>query len=116
MDQLNYVELRGRVGMVRTSAVGDRSVCHFSVATNTIYHNSDNALVEEVTWHNCTIWSGKRLGDLTFIKAGIPIEVKGRLRSGKYTSADGIERVSTEIIASQVTALPENEPLKPSMV
>jgi len=112
MEQLNKVELRGRVGNVRISNVSGRSVCHFSVATNTIYRNVENSLVEETTWHNCSIWSSQKLPDLTKIRVGMPIAVTGRLRNSKYTGADGIERWSTEIIATQVQALPENEPLR----
>jgi len=102
--------------MVRISPVADKSVCRFSVATNTIFHNSENNLVEEVTWHNCSIWSSKRFPDLSFIKAGMPIEVLGRLRSGKYTGNDGVERVSTEVMVSDLKVLPEGEQLKPAMI
>jgi len=112
MEQLNRVELRGRIGNVRISNVSGRSVCHFSVATNSIYRNSENAVVEETTWHNCSIWSSQRLPDLSFIKVGMPVTVVGRLRNSKYTGADGVERWSTEVMASDVKALPENEPLR----
>lgn len=112
MEQLNKVELRGRVGNVRVSNVSGRSVCHFSVATNTIYRNMENTIVEETTWHNCSVWSSQRMPDLSFIKVGMPIAVGGRLRNSKYTGSDGVERWSTEIIANDVQALPENEPLR----
>lgn len=116
MDQLNHVELRGRIGLVRLSPVAERSVCRFSVATNSIFHNAENVLVEEVTWHTCTLWSSKRFPDLSFIRAGLPVEVDGRLRSSKYTGTDGVERYSTEIIVSDLRLLPEGEQLRPAMI
>ena len=114
MEQLNRIQLRGRVGNVRLSMVAGRSVCHFSVATNTIYRNADNQPIEEVTWHNCFLWSSKRYPDVSFIRVGRPVEVVGRIRSNRYIGTDGVERISTEVAASEVTALPENEPLRAS--
>lgn len=111
MEQTNQVLIRGRVGIVRMNTVNERKVCNFSVATNLVRRNSDNATVEEVTWHNCTAWSGKRLPDLSLVKIGSPVEVKGRLRNNKYTGADGTEHYSTEISVIELTILQETEPM-----
>ena len=111
MEQINYVKVRGRVGNARVSVVGDRSVCRFSVATNSVYRNSDNIATEEVTWHNCNVWSGKRLPDPGVIKVGAGVEIEGRLRTNKYTASDGTEKFSTEIVVGEIKFLPENEPL-----
>ena len=108
---MNRIQLRGRVGNVRISMVAGRSVCRFSVATNTIYRNAENQPVEEVTWHNCFLWSSKRYPDISFIRVGRPVEVTGRIRSNKYTGSDGIERVATEVAVNEINILPENEPL-----
>lgn len=112
MEQLNRIELRGRVGNVRLSQVGDGTVCHFSVATNTIYRNQDNVATEETTWHSCTLWASRRCPDLSFIKVGAPVELNGRMRSKKFTGQDGVERYTYEVWVGDIRALPENEPLK----
>lgn len=112
MEQLNRIELRGRIGMVRTSEVGNRQVCHFSVATNSIYKGQDNQVVEETTWHNCTLWSSKKFPDLSIIKTGLPVEVTGRMKSNRYNLSDGTERTSYEVLANEFRILPENEQLK----
>ena len=111
MEQLNYVKLRGRVGNVRVTPVGDKAVCHFSVATNIIYRNSENVATEEVTWHNCNLWSNKRFPDVNVIKVGGAVELEGRIRTNKYTGVDGVERYSTEVMVNSLSILPDNEPL-----
>lgn len=111
MEQINQVIIRGRVGIVRLNTVNERNVCNFSVATNLVRRNSGNAAVEEVTWHNCTVWGNKRLPDLSLIKVGSPVEVKGRLRNSKYSGADGVEHYSTEVMVTEFSILPDSEPL-----
>ena len=111
MEQMNKAEIAGRIGTVRTAKVGERTVCHFSVATNVITRNAESGVVEETTWHNCSLWSGRKYPDLAFIKVGMPIHVSGRMRSNKYTGSDGVERTSCEIIVSEAEALPAEEPM-----
>lgn len=111
MEQTNQVLIRGRVGIVRMNTVNERTVCNFSVATNLVRRNSDNATVEEVTWHNCTAWGSKRLPDLSLVKVGSPVEVKGRLRNNKYTGADGVDHYSTEISVLELSILTDSEPM-----
>ncbi len=111
MEQINQVIIRGRVGIVRLNTVNEKNVCNFSVATNLVRRNGDNTAVEEVTWHNCTVWGNKRLPDLSLIKVGSPVEVKGRLRNNKYTGADGAEHYSTEISVVEFNILKDSEPL-----
>lgn len=108
---MNYVKIRGRVGNARVTNVGEKSVCRFSVATTIVYRNSENVPAEEVTWHNCNLWSSRRIPDLSVVKVGSPVEVEGRIRNGKYTAADGSERFSTEIVVNELKLLPENEQL-----
>lgn len=112
MEQLNRVQLRGRVGNVRTAQVGEKQVCHFSVATNIVYRGADNQTVEEVTWHNCNFWSNRKYPDLSFIKVGMPVELTGRMKSDRYQASDGTERTSYEILAFEVNALDDKEILK----
>lgn len=56
-----------------------------------------------------TAWEGvKGISSLDVIQKGFPVYVTGRLRSQKYTSSDGIERTSMEVIANSVEAIDEN--------
>ena len=43
---------------------------------------------------------------------GTKIYVVGRLRYQKYTGSDGVERLSTDIVASKVAVIDDPEPLQ----
>lgn len=47
--------------------------------------------------------------DLQRIVKGTPVNVCGRLRSSKYTSADGTEKYFYEVLAQRVRILNEDE-------
>ena len=109
MEQLNRLEIRGNVGNVNILKVGDTRVAHFSVATNFAYKGRNGEPVIETTWHNVTAWEGvKGIPSLDAIQKGFAVYVVGRLRSQKYTSNDGIERTSMDVIANSVETVDEN--------
>ena len=105
MEQLNRIELRGNVGNVRISDVGENRVARFSLATNFMYRGKDNEAVVETTWHNIVAWNGKGMPDFSSIVKGAPVYVTGRLRTSRFTGSDGVERTAYEVIASRVDVL-----------
>lgn len=105
MEQLNRIELRGNVGNVRISDVGENQVARFSLATNFMYKGKDGEGVVETTWHNIVAWSGKGMPDFRQIVKGAPVYVCGRLRSSRFTGSDGTEKTVYEIIAYKVDIL-----------
>lgn len=115
MEQINNVHLRGNVGSVRTSVLSNgRSVCNIAVATNIITRSHDNTMVQETQWTNCVVWSSPKFPDLDSINVGAGVELKGRLRSNRYTSqTDGVERMMQEVMVSELTLLPQGERLTP---
>jgi single-strand DNA-binding protein len=102
MEQLNRIELRGNVGNVRVSEAGSGKVARFSLATNYMYQNKEGSGTVETTWHNVVAWESRSIPDLGIIEKGCPLYVCGRLRSTKYTAADGTEKQSYEVIASKI--------------
>ena len=106
MEQLNKVELRGNVGAVRIQNVGDRKVARLTVATNIVYRGQDGCCVIETTWHNVTAFDGKDI-NLDNLEKGARVEITGRLRNQRYTTADGEDRYSTEILANKVAIIEE---------
>lgn len=102
MEQLNRIELKGNVGNVRLSTVGENQVARFSLATNFIYKGKEGDAVIETTWHNVVAWNGRGMPDLTKIEKGQPLYVCGRLRSSKFTGSDGTEKQIYEVIASKI--------------
>jgi len=87
-------------------------VCNFSVATSLLYKGQDGTAIEEVSWHNCTLWSNKRFPNFDFMKVGLPVHLTGRYRMSKYTGTDGVDRISYDVIVNEFEVLPENEALK----
>ncbi len=102
MEQLNRIELKGNVGNVRLSTVGENQVARFSLATNFIYKGKEGDAVIETTWHNVVAWNGRGMPDLTKIEKGQPLYVCGRLRSSRFTGSDGTEKQIYEVIASKI--------------
>ncbi|MBP5692178.1 MAG: single-stranded DNA-binding protein [Bacteroidales bacterium] len=106
---LNKVELRGNVGADPkvTEMEGGVSLIRFSLATHEVYKGRDGQYKEETSWHNIAAWSSKGMLDFGKIRKGVLVELTGRLRYYKYTSKDGQERYSCEIVALKMS-LPEN--------
>ena len=102
MEQLNKVELRGTLGVLRVMPVGDTRYATMSVATNYCYKDAEGCAVIETTWHLVTAWEGKACADLSVLKKGDRIHVIGRLRNRKYVDNAGIERTQMDIIAHKL--------------
>ena len=100
MEQLNKVELRGVLGVLRVISVGDTRYATMSVATNYCYKDAEGRAVIETTWHLVTAWEGKACADLSSFQKGDRIHVIGRLRNRKYVDNAGIERTQIDIIAN----------------
>lgn len=109
--QLNRVELRGNVGSVHRTKTGDIETIRFSLVTNYVYKAKDGNPVIETTWHNIVVWQGRNMPDLGRLDKGIGVYLTGRIRSSKYTAADGSEKTGFEIIAAEIEILDGRESL-----
>jgi single-strand DNA-binding protein len=109
MDHINRIELQGRVGTVRTNIVGDNMVANFSLVTEYLYKTRDGGAVNETTWHQVTAWEGRDMPDLSTIIKGAPVHVTGRLRTFKYTNAEGQERQLYEVVANRIRVITDEE-------
>ena len=109
MEHINRIELQGHVGMVRTNEYNGSKVANFSLATEIMYKLRDGNAVSETTWHNIVAWESKEMPDLQRIVKGTPVNVCGRLRSSKYTSADGTEKQFYEVLAQRIRILNEDD-------
>ena len=114
MEFLNQISLRGIVGMVSLNKVGETQVCRFSLVTEYSYKDRDNNPVVDTTWFNVTAWEGRNMPDLREIARGGIVQVHGRVRTFKFTMADGAERSGWEVLARRVTLLaPDDDPVQP---
>ena len=109
MEHINKIELQGHVGMVRTNEYNGSKVANFSLATEIMYKLRDGNAVSETTWHNIVAWENKDMPDHQRIVKGTPVNVCGRLRSSRYTSADGTEKQFYEVLAQRIRILNEDE-------
>lgn len=104
-EHINRIELQGRVGTVRTNEYNGSKVVNFSLITETLYKNREGTPTVESMWHNIVYWPGKNQEVADKIMKGAPVNVSGRLRESRYTSADGIEKQYQEVLASSIKIL-----------
>ena len=108
MASVNKVILVGNCGRdpeVRYAPSG-AAICNVSIATSS--RRKDKASgesIEDTQWHRVTFYD--RLAEIAgeFLKKGRPVYVEGRLKYGKYTDKDGIERNTVDIVATEMQLL-----------
>jgi single-strand DNA-binding protein len=108
MASVNKVILIGNCGRdpeVRYTPSGT-AICNVSVATSS--RRKDKASgesIEDTQWHRVTFYD--RLAGIAgeYLKKGKPVYIEGRLKYGKYTDKDGIERNTVDIVAEQMQML-----------
>ena len=106
MEQLNRIEIIGRVGNATVNKYGEAQTIRFSVATDYVYKDKTGTPVIETTWHNVSAWENKNFPDLFEITRGKTVRVVGRVRQYKITTPEGAERTFSdiEILDQAVTA------------
>ena len=109
MEHINRIEVQGRIGTVRTNIIGETMVANFSLITEYLYKTRDGGAVNETTWHQITAWESKDMPDLSKLTKGMAVNVTGRLRTTKYTNAEGVEKFFYEIAANRIRVLTESE-------
>ena len=112
MASVNKVILVGNCGRdpeVRYLPSG-QAVANVSVATSSKRKDKTSGeTVEDTQWHRVTFYD--RLAEIAgeYVKKGRPIYVEGRLKYGKYTGQDGIEKNTVDIIATELQLLGSRE-------
>lgn len=109
MEYINKVELKGRVGTVRTNIVNGSKVVNFSLITDILYKTKDGTPVSEATWFNVAAWEGKEVQSLDKIEKGAVVHVWGRMRSSKFEGQDGTEKQFYELLTTKLRVLEEDE-------
>lgn len=108
MASVNKVILVGNCGRdpeIRYLPSG-QAVANVSVATSSRRKDKNTGeTVEDTQWHRVTFYD--RLAEIAgeYVKKGRPIYVEGRLKYGKYTGQDGIEKNTVDIIATELQLL-----------
>ena len=108
MEHLNRIELKGRVGTVRTNEVNGTKVVNFFFFSELLYKTREGAPTAETTWFNIAAWNNKDMPDLDKIEKGMALYVSGRMRSVRYNGADGTDKLFYEVLASKIRILDED--------
>lgn len=109
---INKVTLIGNVGAdpeVRYTNSG-AAITTLKVATSEQWTDKQSGEKQERTeWHRVKLFG--RLAEIAgeYVKRGRQVYVEGSLRTDKYTDKDGIERYTTDIIATEMQMLGGNE-------
>ena len=106
-NSVNRVILVGHLGAnpeARYTKAG-RPVVSISVATNEVWKQQNGESSEHTEWHSVVAWD--KLADFSkeFLEKGQLVSVEGRLNTRSWTSKEGSQMKTTEVIASSVTPL-----------
>ena len=108
MASVNKVLIVGNLGKdpeVRYTQSG-AAICSITVATSRQWKDKNSGeRQEETEWHRVTLFD--RLAEIAaeYLKKGRPVFIEGRLKTRKYTDKDGVEKYSTDIIATEMQLL-----------
>ena len=108
---INKVTLVGHLGQdpeVRRLENGT-PVGRFSIATNENYKDSAGEWQTQTEWHNVVIWRSLAEQAEKNLKKGSFVYVEGKLSHRKFTDKNGIERMSTDVVAAMMRPLDKRE-------
>lgn len=104
---VNKVILVGYLGQdpeSRTLKSGT-NIANFSLATSSKQKGADGQWKDETEWHRCVCFGNQADFAAKYLTKGRLVYVEGRIKSGKYTDKNGVERVSYDIICDVVRGL-----------
>lgn len=116
MASVNRVQLLGNCGRdpeLRYLPSG-KAVTQISVATSSKRKDKDSGeTIEDTQWHRVTFFD--RLAEIAgeYVKKGKQVYIEGRITYRKYTDKDGAEKVSTDIIATELQLLGGRDDAEP---
>ncbi|KAB2896975.1 MAG: single-stranded DNA-binding protein, partial [Dokdonella sp.] len=105
---INKVILVGNLGAdpeTRYTTAGG-AVTNIRLATSEQWRDKQSGENQERTeWHRVVLFG--KLGEIAgeYLKKGRQVYIEGSLRTNKYTDKDGVERYTTDIIASEMQML-----------
>lgn len=108
MASLNHVVLIGNLGRdPETRYLQDgKAVTNFSIATSESWTDKGSGEKQERTeWHRIQTWG--KLAEVCgeYLKKGSQVCIVGKIQTRKWTDKDGVEKYTTEIVASEMKML-----------
>ncbi|MBK8624165.1 MAG: single-stranded DNA-binding protein [Saprospiraceae bacterium] len=108
---INKVTLIGHLGKdpeIRTLENGTK-VGTFTLATNENFKDKTDNWQTVTEWHNIVVWRAQAERAERDLKKGSLAYIEGKITHRKYNDKDGIERSTTDIVASVVNSLDKKE-------
>lgn len=107
MASVNLVILIGNLGKdpeTRHMQNGD-AITNITLATTETWKDKSGEKQDKTEWHRCTFY--RKLAEIAgeYLKKGSQVYVEGKITTRKWTDKEGIERYTTEIIASSMKML-----------
>ncbi|PSJ18578.1 single-stranded DNA-binding protein [Nitrosomonas supralitoralis] len=107
MASVNKVILIGNLGKdpeTRYMSNGD-AVTNITLATTDTWKDKNGEKQEKTEWHRVTFY--RKLAEIAgeYLKKGRSVYIEGRLETRKWTDKSGVERYTTDIIASDMKML-----------
>ena len=89
------------------------AVTNITVATSETWKDKNGDKQEKTEFHRVTFY--RKLAEISgeYLKKGKPVYIEGRLETRKWTDKQGIERYTTEIIATDMKML-GSKPAEPA--
>jgi len=108
MRGVNKVILIGTLGAdpeTRYPTGGGTTITTARLATNEAWTDKQGQKQERTEWHRVKFFG--KLAEIAgeYLRKGGQVYVEGSLRTDKYTDRDGVERYTTDIIASEMQML-----------
>lgn len=89
---------------IRTLPSGSK-VATFNIATSENYTNKNGEKVEQTEWHRIELWDNLAEIGEKFLQKGDSVYIEGKLRTEKYTDANGIEKFIVKIRGNSMQML-----------
>ncbi|KAG0200525.1 hypothetical protein BGX28_006430 [Mortierella sp. GBA30] len=104
---VNKATIIGRVGQdPEHTAVQDRTVVNFSVATDEKRKDAEGNWTKTTHWHKIVSWDQQKNKYLAeYLKKGDMVFVEGPIHYRSYTAKDGSEKHRTEIALKKFQSL-----------
>jgi single-strand DNA-binding protein len=107
MASVNKVILIGNLGKdpeTRYMSSGE-AVTNITLATTDTWKDKNGEKQEKTEWHRVTFY--RKLAEIAgeYLKKGRSVYVEGRLETRKWTDKNGVERYTTDIIATDMKML-----------
>ena len=109
----NKVQLVGRLGAhPEMKTYGDnKKLANIRLAVNDSYKNAKGEWIDETQWFSLVAWAKLAIYAEKYLLKGTEVAIEGRLINKAFTDKNGVKRVSTEIILTEILILSKQKQL-----